>query len=337
MSCQQQVVDVFITKNSTDYLKDEEWQAPVWSIQFDTISTPYAFVVAERSPWVMSCDPDTVLDLEVGDVVRVGTPETEGYTDYLTVLEKKLLDNIANGTPANISYGSTTLTTQSTTADGITTVNNVGVSFIGVHATYAYRLNIASNVTTVRAVLPRFGLLSDSDQITKMLENRHLAVNEADWADTDAKKLPYPLFKVNKVGNLQRNLRIDLDKSIKYTHWIQLAGYTIATKRHVGYQNAHEMHNDDFFILHVDQVHGQVLSNNQHANGSFCVLHAGHAEHHQNGTIEYHHTKPGGIATQILHGQQCLRQLSVRLTDRTGKVADFGRIHLWFKLCVSHG
>jgi hypothetical protein len=63
----------------------------------------------------------------------------------------------------------------------------------------------------------------------------------------------------------------------------------------------------------------------------------GHADD-QYGQVEYHRWDPDGLHTYTMENHnQSVRTLDLRFLDRTGAAAHFGRIHLWFKLCVSHG
>ena len=48
---------------------------------------------------------------------------------------------------------------------------------------------------------------------------------------------------------------------------MKLIGYSVFNKRQVGFQNAHEVIQDDFVALHINEVEGGVISNNAAANG----------------------------------------------------------------------
>lgn len=129
--CQYEVRDLFVTSNA-DVADVDEFKAPVWSVEVhklaladpgtssaktgnqaasegngsatDPAKQSYvpqndlrfvAFVADWSTNWVMSCDAKTPLDLEIGDVIRVGTTEA-GYTDYRTVLEKLQVDRLCS-------------------------------------------------------------------------------------------------------------------------------------------------------------------------------------------------------------------------------------------------
>ena len=133
-------------------------------------------------------------------------------------------------------------------------------------------------------------------------------------------------------------LRAALDHGVKEVNCIKLVGYSIANKRQVGLHHAHEMNEDDYLILRINEIDGKVISNNRFANGAFAVLHAGSSHNNLVGAIEYHmFDTVNGIVTQELTGNSVLRNLTLELTDRRGQAAHFGRLHLWFKLHVTHG
>ena len=82
---------------------------------------------------------------------------------------------------------------------------------------------------------------------------------------------------------------------------------------------------------------GEVVSNNQYVNGCFAVLHVGGEKDTQSGAVEYHTYDPDGIATLKFEHTMPTRELSLRFVDSNGRAAHFGRIHLWFKVCVTSG
>ena len=91
---------------------------------------------------------------------------------------------------------------------------------------------------------------------------------------------------------------------------------------------------DDYFVINIDGVHGRVISNNRHVNGSFAVLHAGvgdDAEH--NGGQEFHMHDPNGL-TDISFEQPVsnMNHLTVKVSDRLGNAPHVGRLHLWFRV-----
>ena len=63
---------------------DTDWIVPTWSREYRDRTVFDEFEAFEQ--------------IRVGDLVRVGTSGTGGYTDYLTVLEKVTIDRLYNGT-----------------------------------------------------------------------------------------------------------------------------------------------------------------------------------------------------------------------------------------------
>ena len=49
--------------------------------------------------------------MKAGDLVRIGGVETEGFTDYLTVLEVRHITTLANGTDEVVSISKATTRT----------------------------------------------------------------------------------------------------------------------------------------------------------------------------------------------------------------------------------
>ena len=105
-----------------------------------------------------------------------------------------------------------------------------------------------------------------------------------------------------------------------------------------GFQSAHEVIADDWIALHINEIEGGVISNNKTANGAFCVLHVGGAKDNEVGAVEFHQHDPNGLFTHYFDNHQStIRNMNLKLLDRKGDPAHFGRIHLWFKICVEHG
>jgi len=149
----------------------------------------------------------------------------------------------------------------------------------------------------------------------------------------------YPLF-VQKPWLAGNTLRASLDHGVKQVRKIQLVGYSLQNKRQIGLQSAHDVSEDDYLILKINEINGQVLSNNRFANGSFAVLHSGSTSDNEVGAIEYNrfgsHINP--IAEQHVDSMDStIRNLTLEIVDRKGEAAHFGRMHLWFKLLVTHG
>ena len=126
-----------------------------------------------------------------------------------------------------------------------------------------------------------------------------------------------------------------LDSGMKNVHWVKLVGYSMFNKRSSNLQS-HEMIVDDWVAMHVDEIPGDVVSNNAFANASFAVLHAGDHVHKATGATQYHTYDPQGIASHTFEQPTTLRNLNFKFLDRKGEVAHMGRLHMWFKMCVTY-
>ncbi len=139
--CPERWVDVFVTKQADDpvnggaYLYDDTFCCTVQSIEFEIgagAGTTRAYITENDSPWILPTwtkEYDTASpshapykDIKVGDLVRIGGVHTDGFTDYLTVVE--IVDDIeilcnACSTDIKISKNTTT------NVDGI---DNISVS-----------------------------------------------------------------------------------------------------------------------------------------------------------------------------------------------------------------
>ena len=341
--CSKKVIDVFAT-HDTGSGYDDEWKAPVWSV---TMHEGRAWVSNWETPWVMSAFSDQTLDLEVGDLVRVGDVQSAGYTDYLTVIEKVPVTHIGSAiqntaikwgdvgavVPVDLVQIVSDLAPQ-TAKFTFPTTGGTSIS------AFAYRLNVAINATSP-PVVAEYRLIPDSttaDKATRdklLLQGRHeIRINET-WADTEAKKCVFPLYKLRTPPD---EIVVRLDRGVKAVHWLKLIAYTLMNKRQFGFQNAHEKHTDDWASLHIREVQGEVISNNAHANGAFAVLHTGSHDDAKTGAIEIHEHEPTGLVTHYFEQPRTdLRTLTLSYRDWDGQRAHLGRTHLWFKLCVSHG
>ena len=153
-----------------------------------------------------------------------------------------------------------------------------------------------------------------------------------------SEKFYYPLYLTRHWGGIVKPLRAKFDHSIKKVHAIKLVGYSLLNKRQVGIQHAHEMIADDYVIIRIAEVNGEVISNNSSAHGSFAILQCGHSSDMTVGATEFSRFDPAGIACITLPSStQTLNSLTIEVLDRSGAPANFGRFHLWFKLLATHG
>jgi hypothetical protein len=100
--CADRWVDVFVTKQADDpvtgqqYEFDDDFVETVQSVEFDpNVGTSRAFITENDSPWIMVtwlhdvgsvANYNSIMSLQVGDLVRIGGIHTSGFTDYLTVV-----------------------------------------------------------------------------------------------------------------------------------------------------------------------------------------------------------------------------------------------------------
>jgi hypothetical protein len=216
---------------------------------------------------------------------------------------------------------------------------------------YAYRLNTAVNCTHVH-IPYKYKLHSSTDlEAALSLRLRHTqrmfykkpgsfdGLSDAEIGARFEECMPMPLYKVNKWLTNTGAISMKLDHGVKALNWIKLCGYSVFNKRQVGFAHAHEQISDDWVTLRIDGVDGDVVSNNTQANGAFAVLHVGSHGDNSVGAIEYHAHDPDGLHSHVFECPQSnpSGELRLRFTDRQGGAAHFGRIHLWFKICVAHG
>ena len=424
MSCKSHDLDVFVTKADTDtrnpsaytsYDYDDEFCCSVQSVDIiQGTTTKEAVVVNRSSEWILptwtadynhtSYKNNPYNDIKVGDLVRVGSIPTSGFTDYLTVLEILDIDKVYNRSgseiPTGMGYGATatvasldasngvdaftitdggsfyvtpptvtvtggegqnftatlgtngvvtgitpsgTVTSNYSTSDTVTissgnlsATGDVSVSTkLGI-AHRAIRLNMPLNCTNIPPDMKQYDTVTSTSVTAATLATRNTAYKYHTDTDTEEKYL-FPLYRSRHWldGSV---LRANLDHGVKQVNSIKLIGYSVFNKRQVGLQHSNEMLNDDYFILRIKEIGGKVVSNNRYANGAFAVIHVGSNKDADVGAVEYHSYEPTGLVTQSVDATNAvLRNLTIDGTDRQGKPAAFGRLHLWFKLAVIHG
>ena len=370
--CPERWVDVFVTKQADDpvsdqkYMFDDTFCCSVQSIEFHPEYNLTAYITERDSPWILPTwkhydlsdeASNPYADIKVGDLVRVGGVHTDGFTDYLTVVELHEVSFLFNAcstavkinkdTSENVSgTDSLAASTTSTTLDNAEkhTMSKAGIFH------KAIRLNANINATKLPSYIP---LVENSITDTSYL--RQSAYKAADQtsafcdlstrdhayeyvnSNSEDEKYFYPLYKAkNWVSGTVLNAR--LDHGVKQVTAIKLLGYSLVNKRSVGIQHAHEMQSDDYLILRIREIEGHVISNNAYAHGAFAVLRAGDSSHQIQGATEFSAYEPTGIVcVPIRQTNTTMRNLTIEVTDRLGRPAHFGRFHLWFKLLVTHG
>lgn len=345
-------LDVFVTRPDYDLekerkvLNDDLFACTVQSVQIDP-SFPKTAIIEDNkkaTEWIMptwSQDYDDAKYnanlyryIKVGDLVRFGTTGTSGSTDYLTVLEIRQVDTLKVSTKSDFKTTGIPIGTTATNGGQVPRVSEstpytfqkLGIAHI------CLRLNANLNCSNLPEKQLRVQRYLEGDFVT--LGDRHLAYTLSN-SEAEDEKYYYPLYVQNSWIN--RGISVELDLGVKRVKAVKLVSYAVSQKRQVGIHHGHEMNNDDFVILRIDEVPGAMVSNNAFAHGSFACLYAGNSTDNVAGGIEYNMFEPDGIITQTLPENSVFHKMTVHALDRLGKPAHIGRLHLWFKLLVSHG
>ena len=377
-------VDVFVTKAADDprtrdtsgtaagtaYNYDDEFCCPVQTVEFHPDNFE-CYISESDSEWILPLWLDygtsdwkssKYSDIEVGDLVRIGGIHTDGFTDYLTVIEKKTVTEIHNGCSTAVKVTSSTgnqvvgtdilpaPTASSTpTGTGKISIEQNGIAHI------ALRLNASVNCTKLDSKVKSsltstyayhrqgvssagFVNLATRDYARTYLTNpQRTAYGTFGDRYYFGEQYYYPLYKAKKWTS-GTTLTAKLDHGVKTVAAIKLIGYSLVNKRAVGVQHAHEMQSDDYLIMRIKEIDGHVISNNQYANGSFAVLATGDTSNNVVGATEYSRYEPQGLVCMPINASNnTIRNLNIEIIDRLGRPAHFGRLHIWFKLLVTHG
>ena len=308
--------------------KDSDWILPTWTQE-------YMLATAATSPYA---------DIQVGDLVRVGGVAHEGFTDYLTVLEKRVITKVINGTAEGLV---TTLNSGkgTKTADMIgsgVTVTSAGIAHICLRLNVnlnATKLTGVTNNNTANSWTTRSSGPADVTLATRGHGYTYMSNPSTAYVGEDAasEQYYYPLYRsTNWMKGTELVAR--LDHGVKQVCALKLLGYQLVNKRQVGIHHAHEMQSDDFLILRIKEIEGHVISNNKFANGALAILRVGDSSNNVVGATEFSAYEPNGIVNvKVEQANSTIRNLTIQITDRKGDPAHFGRLHLWFKLLVSHG
>ena len=334
--------------------------------------TTTAVIVADKSDWILPLwpmtngtsnssdrptadigDGDMFKDIEVGDLIRIGNPSTHGFTDYLTVVEKVKVSMLAaseekmciskDGFDKLLWPDKKVLDFN---GDEITNVDRITpkIEYRQLATpVFALRLNHSVDATSLPVIL---GTEQDVDKE----EPKHFSYKAPfNLGHRHSKRLWggtaggfgghfFPMYHMKEWQEKNYKMTARLDHGVKEVKQIKLMGYSLINKRQVGPQNAHEMVQDDYLILRIKEVTGQLISNNRHANGAFAVLYSGSHGQNTKGGVDVHTYETDGLVVQNLTAtNSVMRNLTLQLTDRTGKPAHFGRLHLWFKITATHG
>lgn len=398
-SCPVSWQDVFVTKASdeslgaigSNYTFDDVFCSTVQTVEFDPdgdegvpgtsdydpngASKVVAYITEADSPWILptwtteysttDAAKSEYKNIEVGDLVRIGGIHTDGFTNYLTVMERREITHVANACSSAVKvtqdtsrnniihdpeFGQDVLAIPSTTANPAL-APQIAVAKGGI-AHIALRLNASVNATRLNgtvldqsktSAIHRQQVASATDKQATLETRDHayeyITNNRKAYPTevTGTERYFYPLY-LNKRWKHSNTLNVKLDHTMKQVQAVKLMGYSLLNQRQVGIQHAHEMNADDYFILRIKDIQGRVISNNKFANGAFAVLQTGTTGHNLIGAAEYSRHEPEGIVCVPLNtSNNKLGNLTIEVIDRMGNPAHFGRFHLWFKLLVTHG
>lgn len=337
-------VDVFITKDNVDarngtlYEEDDEFVGHVLSVDFFTGEPETAKIVPYATEWLglafthdySSTKPihERLLNAKVGELIRVGTATTDGYTDWLTVTEvRKDVTKLWNGTSSPLYLSTASNASETTDVLTVNTRKTLSTPFLAV------RVNMNLDCTSVPAAAkggPTNGL---ADRHKPLFYTKYSGLTGS--ADYPAYYYPAFMSKQWLNGN---SLRANLENYIREIYEIRLIGYTLVNKRQIGVQHGHELIDDDYLIMRIGGVPGRVISNNSFCRGAFAVVHAGHGHDNLQGAVEFHIFNKDGLASHTFSPpSSMLKTMEIELLSRDGGPAQFGRIHLWFQLRVGSG
>ena len=324
-----------------EYTHDDQFMCCVQSVivSKDNSGVITATIVEYASDWILPTWTKDYEDAEyknklnpikVGDLIRIGKPENKGHTDYVTVMQIHEVDKIewtSTTEELPISLDGTTKMAKVTDSNPVTTYPT--------DSSNLPKTGIAHIAIRISHTIDCTDLPTDSGDLSARHSIR--TSNVSTGSTTEDSYHYYPMFH-HKSWLSGSTLKAALDHGVKDVNCIKLIGYSIINKRQVGVNHAHEMTDDDYLILRIKEIDGKVISNNRFANGSFAVLNVGASSNNVVGAVEYSmFDTVNGIVTHPLDGNNVFRNLTLELTDRRGEAAHFGRLHLWFKLHVTHG
>jgi len=270
-----------------------------------------------------------LLNMQKGDLIYIG--HNLGATTVRTILERKEFDWLVNRTGETVKMG---------TASGAGTLTNATSNppsntsyFGGMASIVAYRVDVPINATKLPDAGGDYTAVEDyNNTAADLATQQNFTFPDSSMQDPDRPDAKHwcPLYKLNNV-HLNSRLILPLDHGVKALHCVKLIAYSSNNKSLPGYLHFHEFGHDDYVMLGIKELPASLLSNESTARGAFAALHI-------SDTGETYEREPAGIATQYVNpGASNVRQLTLELTNRKGEPAHLGRLHLWFKLLVTHG
>ena len=207
-------------------------------------------------------------------------------------------------------------------------VKSTGIAHI------AIRVNATFNCT---GIPPKYPKATKLDYMYAAADPSDIGLKDRHDAKTEAKGDAgyfYPMYKSTHWANNGRTLRATLNQNVKQVKAVKLCGYSLVNKRQPNIQSMHEIQVDDYIILKINEIAGNVVSNNGFAQGSFAILPAGSHADNSTGAAEVHRYEADGLHCQTISTPHSIQTLTLEVMDRLGRPAHFGRFHLWFKLLV---
>jgi len=323
--CEQHWQDVFLTR--ADYeQKDDAFVTPVMSVQINDTGTEITAVQAATNllavafPATISSPELAALQrIQVGDMIRVGTEDLGAHTDYVTVLEIKTAGALVNTFSVGLDIGGGAVLAAPSGSTYASTPLTGPVQRV-------FRINRAVDATSIPA-----GLTTSSTTTSA-----RTPVTMTTRSSVVTPKQLLPMYHQQRWTPSQSILRMQMPTNIKQIGAIKLVGYQMVHKRLVGVHQQHDLAEDDYFILRLREVTGSVLSNNSYANGALHVLKAtnSHLDPQTVGSTQLYEYDPRGLVCAELTPTN-LPSLTVEVTDRFGRAAHFGRMHIWLRVLVT--
>ena len=331
-------IDAFVTKTAKDEA-DAVFMGSVMSVvpHKDTSGpSPYNWdyleVRKESTVWITprwlagsvdyhdgSAQYHDFLNMKKGDLIYIG--HNLGATTVRTILERRdgftFLAN-QTGEPLSLSCSSSVPVPNGDTAAA-------GSNLV------AYRIDAPIDATKLPDAGGNYTAKTDSGASLALSNQHEFSFPDDSMQSSRADSNKWcPLYKLNNV-HLNSRLILPLDHGVKALHCVKLVAYSSNNKSLPGYLHFHEFAHDDYVMLGIKELPASLLSNEATARGAFAALHI-------SDTGETYEREPTGIATQYVNpGASNVRQLTLELTNRKGEPAHLGRLHLWFKLLVTHG
>lgn len=275
------------------------------------------------------------LNMKTGDLIYIG--HNLGATTVRTILERKTFRVLVNRTGESYKMATEHTNTPDLLLNcgvgGSTAANPPGVGSYMLGEFVAYRLDVPVTATETPDAGGNYTAVEDHNNTPVTLSTHHnFTFPDDSMQNPDRPDSKYwcPLYKLNNV-HLNSRLILPLDHGVKALHCVKLVAYSSNNKSLPGYLHFHEFAHDDYVMLGIKELPASLLSNEATSRGAFAALHI-------SDTGETYEREPTGIATQYVNpGASNVRQLTLELTNRKGEPAHLGRLHLWFKLLVTHG